>query len=284
MEKVGAFTDRTTSEGEWRSGDPASNVRATPMLAAYFNMLQKELCNVVTGAGLGLDQLNNGQLLEAIQAMIGAAGYLPRLSAIPEEHVADEIYVSGYGELIWVETSFFVGYRGPYCGRPAFGHTSVPLPREVDAVGGLLPKAEYAGLWGYAQEENLVYSDAVWSANIGSHWFADVSGTHFRVPDLRNQFLRFTGTDADTANARLLGTYQSPSLGSHSHQLTLQRSTGGESSSMPTVNNGNNTYPFNANGQPSLYVIRYDNTDAVGASGGTETRGPNTAFNPRMCL
>lgn len=66
MEKVGAFTDRVTSEGEWRAGDPASNTRATPMLADYFNMQQRELLGVVVDAGLVPDKDNDAQLLAAI--------------------------------------------------------------------------------------------------------------------------------------------------------------------------------------------------------------------------
>ena len=89
----------------------------------------------------------------------------------------------------------------PLCGRPVDGHTVTPLASEVDAVGGELSKTDYARLWGYARENNLVVSDAVWTANRGAHYFADVSGTTFRVPDLRNMFRRYTGTDADTANA-----------------------------------------------------------------------------------
>lgn len=69
MEKVGAFTERTTSEGEWRNGDPASNVRATPMLAAYFNMLQRELLNVLADAGINADIQDETQLAAAINAI-----------------------------------------------------------------------------------------------------------------------------------------------------------------------------------------------------------------------
>jgi len=69
MEKVGAFTERTTSEGEWRQGEPASNVRATPMLAAYFNMLQRELMGVLTDAGVTPDVNDEAQLAQAINAI-----------------------------------------------------------------------------------------------------------------------------------------------------------------------------------------------------------------------
>lgn len=62
MEKVGAFTDRATDNGEWRPGNPASGQQATPMLAVYFNMLQRELVNLVIGAGLALNKSDDSQL------------------------------------------------------------------------------------------------------------------------------------------------------------------------------------------------------------------------------
>ncbi|MDN4572680.1 hypothetical protein DBA34_05320, partial [Pandoraea cepalis] len=112
------------------------------------------------------------------------------------------IAVAECGEIwIWSASNYFTGYRSPLCGRPLYGHTIVPLASEVDAVGGLLSKTDYARLWGYAQENNLVVPQATWDSNRGAHYFVDVSGTQFRIPDLRNMFLRFTGTDADTANA-----------------------------------------------------------------------------------
>ena len=73
MEKVGAFTDRTTEGGEWRSGNPASGQQATPMLSAYFNMLQRELVSVVESAGIELDKEDDGQLLQAIRRLRGGA-------------------------------------------------------------------------------------------------------------------------------------------------------------------------------------------------------------------
>lgn len=73
MEKVGAYTDRTTEGGEWRSGNPASGQQATPMLSPYFNMLQRELVAVVESAGIVLDKDDDGQLLQAIRRLRGGA-------------------------------------------------------------------------------------------------------------------------------------------------------------------------------------------------------------------
>ncbi|MFY1892324.1 phage tail protein, partial [Achromobacter xylosoxidans] len=53
----------------------------------------------------------------------------------------------------------------------------------------------------------------------GAHWFTDYSATQFRVPDLRDMFRRFTGTDADTANARALASRQAGAFPAHRHQL-----------------------------------------------------------------
>lgn len=69
MEKIGAFTDRVTSSGEWRNGDPASNVRATPMLAAFFNMLQREMLGILANAGIEPDIEDEAQLAAAINAI-----------------------------------------------------------------------------------------------------------------------------------------------------------------------------------------------------------------------
>lgn len=74
MEKVGAYTERATEGGEWRFGNPASGQQATPMLADYFNMLQRELTGLVTGAGLALNKDDDGQLLKAILAITATTG------------------------------------------------------------------------------------------------------------------------------------------------------------------------------------------------------------------
>lgn len=70
MEKVGAYTERATAEGEWRPGDPATGQQATPMLAQYFNMLQRELVKTVVDGGLVLDPLDEGQLSKAVHQAI----------------------------------------------------------------------------------------------------------------------------------------------------------------------------------------------------------------------
>jgi len=139
----------------------------------------------------------------ALQAQIAASlARVFSITALPTSNLGPIIVAEASEVWIWVSTTHYTGYRSPLCGRPVDGHTVVPLASEIDAVGGLLSKSAYAGLWGYAQENGLVMSQADWQANLGAHGFVDVSATQFRVPDLRNQFRRYTGTDADSANAR----------------------------------------------------------------------------------
>lgn len=73
MEKIGAYTERATESGEWRSGNPATGQQATPMLASYFNMMQRELVQVVESAGIELDKDDDSQLLQAIRRLRGGA-------------------------------------------------------------------------------------------------------------------------------------------------------------------------------------------------------------------
>lgn len=84
-----------------------------------------------------------------------------------------------------------------------------------------------------------------------------------------------------TANARVLGSRQGDAMKAHAHTLILQRSGGGINTPMRVVNGGNNMWPFNANGSEQEYVAR-DSSDGVSPTGGTENRGRNTAYHPRI--
>ena len=247
----GKFVDENKATGQAGSLIPSQ----------WGNAVTDEILNVIRFANLVPAEGNSTQLLQAIGIMLANQGAaLNRYPTVPAVKGDDEIYVRGRGEMIWTETAYFVGYRSPHCGRPVDGHTNIPLSREVDAVGGLLSKTDYAGLWAYAQEQALVVTQAVWTANVGAHYFVDVSATQFRIPDLRNMFRRFTGTDADTANARTLGTRQFDAFKSHAHSgggSFTQGATGGA-----TIIGGTNT--------------------PTGAVGGTETRPVNTAYAPRI--
>lgn len=197
------------------------------------------------------------------------AGNFPRIysiTALPTQDVGP-IIVSECAEVwTWVSGQYFTGYRSPLCGRPLDGHTTLPLASEVDAIGGLLSKTDYAALWGYAQEQGLVKTEAVWSANRGSHWFSDYSATQFRVPDLRDMFRRFMGTDADTANARVMASRQAQAVQQHAHGIGFRISPN----------------RVEAVTGEQAWALLDGSGMTTAAAGGTETRPMNTAYHPRL--
>lgn len=55
-------TDTATSGGEFTDGDEGQAIPPTDLNAAWFNSVQRELCNIVTEAGSSLDPSNDAQL------------------------------------------------------------------------------------------------------------------------------------------------------------------------------------------------------------------------------
>lgn len=187
-------------------------------------------------------------------------------SAIPTEKASALIFVPGLGWMEWVEvtgTGAFVGYRTLRCGALEFGTTTVPRGYEADLVGGLGSKNTQASIWAWAQQQGHSVASGAWTTKVFK--FADVDANSFRFPDLRDVFPRFNGTDADTALARAIGSYQTDAFRSHSH---LQQT---------------NTI---VNGTPLKYTggggSQWGEGGTTQATGGTETRGMNTAFAPRI--
>jgi len=231
----------------------------------------------VTPAQVFSDLGINAAIIDAIAAL-GTLSRVYSITGLPNTDVGP-IIVREAGEVwTWASSAYFTGYRSPLCGRPLDGHTVTPLPSEVDAVGGLLDKTAYARLWGYAQENSLVVTAATWTANPGAHYFVDASATQFRVPDLRNMFRRYTGTDADTANARALGSRQADAL---------QNVTGniGDFPQIVTVTSGAFTKVLVGSGGYASNDVPYYRAIfnmANVARTSSETRAANAAFHPRI--
>lgn len=222
--------------------------------------------------------------VNGLQAALDVRAPVVSLASLPTSNIGPVVVAEAAEVWVWVSTSYFTGYRSPLCGRPLDGHTAVPLASEVDAAGGLLSKAAYSALWGYAQEQGLVKTEAVWLANRGSHWFSDYSASQFRVPDLRDMFRRFTGTDADTANARAIGSRQRDAI------RNMTGSAGTFYRAGETVANGVLTVAAWGNTPAKLGVLGADPGDngtvAFDASKqvptSTENRPVNAAYYPRI--
>ncbi|MGV3347138.1 hypothetical protein ACGVWS_15970, partial [Enterobacteriaceae bacterium LUAb1] len=123
---------------------------------------------------------------------------------------------------------------------------------------------------------------ATWTANVGAHYFVD-AGDKFQLPDLRNMFRRYTGTDADTANARVFGSYQSDAFQAHM-MGSIQVLSGGQD----PVNVIQSTYELRGgrllDGWPLVGVYGQIVDDFVHGvpRTGYETRPLNVAYAPRL--
>lgn len=129
----------------------------------------------------------------------------------PSQKVGDVIYVIDKACFMrWQTIGSWTGYASDQLGALVAGTTKTPRTNEIDAIGQTVNKSRYPGLWAFAQHNGLVVPSSSWRA--GTYYFVDLGGDNFKVPDERNMFIRFTGTDADSANPRELGSYQKGSL------------------------------------------------------------------------
>lgn len=69
MQKVGNTTDTADSNGEYTNGNVANGVSPTIINAEMLNTFQRELVNVVLGAGLTLEPSNYSQVLQAVKKL-----------------------------------------------------------------------------------------------------------------------------------------------------------------------------------------------------------------------
>jgi len=248
---------------------------------------------------------------KAVAAAIASAVLFA--STIPTEKVAEAVFVKDVGTLQWVEvqgTGAYTGYRSPEVGRPEFGSTVSARAYELDLVGGLAPKSAYASLWAWAQQNGYVVAAASWSAKTFA--FVDVDATYFRLPDLRNVFLRFTGTNADTGLARAIGSFQDFMNAAHTHSGAVSAGgnhyhTGGTDAAgyhahsfLVGNREGAEAKPGNGNGSFGTGYTNGDGSHAhsfttgwasngdhthgltINSSGGAEARPANVAFAPRI--
>lgn len=60
-------TETATTDGEFTDGDESQAVPPTDLVASWFNTVQRELCNIVTGFGLALNPSNDSQILAVLR-------------------------------------------------------------------------------------------------------------------------------------------------------------------------------------------------------------------------
>lgn len=112
-------------------------------------------------------------------------------------------------------------------------------------------------------------------AVIGTTFGAGDGSTTFNLPELRAEFIRGIDDGRGIVPTLTLGVAQGQTVQSHSHPIKMQRANGTGSTPMPAVNGGNNNFPFNANGESTLYSEPTGSTDPTGS---TETKPRNVGL------
>lgn len=193
-------------------------------------------------------------------------------SAIPTAKTQDVIYVKGIGMMEWVEVTgagAFIGYRTLRCGSLEFGTAAAPRSYEADLVGGLGSKVTQASIWAWAKQQGYTVAAASWTTK--AFKFADVDSATFRFPDMRDVFVKFTGTDLDSSLARAIGSYKADTMKEHTHNLIFTEGGLG----------GVDLVPYGAGGTPSTSTRGITGISPVGIAG-AETAPKSTAFAPRI--
>jgi hypothetical protein len=69
MQKIGDITPTANAEGEYREGSAEAGVGPTLIKAGWLNTVQRELLNVVLGAGFAINPADDSQVFKAIKAI-----------------------------------------------------------------------------------------------------------------------------------------------------------------------------------------------------------------------
>ena len=165
--------------------------------------------------------------------------------------------------LYWQTIGTFTGYASPQVGLFHWGSDTTPRPFQELLIGQTIDATQpkYAALLAYLNSAGYVVPSASWAA--GTFNFVNLGSNQYKMADMRNQFIRATGTNADTANARAPGSYQPDDFRAHYHGAQVASAAGAGTSAVSWAG----TTVANTN-----------------YAGGTETRGANTALSPMIFL
>lgn len=150
-------------------------------------------------------------------AVLSEKGYIATATFAEVDALTEDkgpIYVLRMGGQVyeWSESAYFTGYRSSWCGAWIDGWTPTPLPWQLAARGGIWSESDpkHKRVIARYRESGLVVPVGSWIPK--QNMIADIGDGTWKAPDLRDVFKRMDGTDADTANARTLGSWQKGSL------------------------------------------------------------------------
>ncbi|MAL02633.1 MAG: hypothetical protein CL536_10985 [Alcaligenaceae bacterium] len=271
-----------TQDGRFAAGNPQTGTPGTMVSSVFMNDIQDEIVHAIEAAGLELDSEDTYQLSKAIDAKIAVKSMLVVPTTPAEQLSSKLLFVEDMDTFArWVSTPHYTGYRNLYCGELKFGTTLLPGPGQIEAEGDIIDGALYPSLVAFFTEQGLVVPIANWIP--GEYKLGDMGDGQYRLPDMRDMFLRFTGTDADTANARVLGSKQLDALQNFTGALTNQVFSGSATNPSGVFSVSGTLGPTFASGASgNVRDVDFDASNIARTS--TETRGPNAAFLPVINL
>ncbi|NVF16008.1 tail fiber protein [Vreelandella maris] len=258
------------SSGYPTAGNPAQGVPATQPGPYWYHMITESLRRVVVEAGLTPDHEDLDQLLGAIKSSGQFADYSESRTYETGETCrgSDGVLYEFYdrdqdGTVQGVDPTDNANRPHIWMRWDGVKPGTTIAWRSEDLPEGYLPNDGWQSA--PRQDYRRIF------AAFGTTWGEGDGATTFGMPGDENEFLR--GWDPN--GSRGLAEHQADMLKAHAHPQSVQRSKGGTSSSMPTVNGGNNGLPFNVNGSSAAYdIISGESTSAVG---GSENRPSNNA-------
>lgn len=121
--------------------------------------------------------------------------------------------------------NFNVPASGFGAGVVIYAHTV--LDGFIKADGALLRRDDYPELFGYAEENNLILSEADWANGMQGMFAGGDKNTTFRVPDLRGRFLRGLDDTAGVDAGRDLGSIQGDAIRNITGSIIVRSYTDG---------------------------------------------------------
>lgn len=209
------MTPINTPDEQFHGGNPSKGDACTVVTAKWLNDVQAsvrsnqdELLSILQAAVIDADPDKKDQVLEALSKLfIRRSSGIGYYSTVPVQQAEPIVYVPPFGLMHWLES---VGvYRSVDCGSIVLHPSATPRAGTIKADGATLSKTEYAGLWVWAQENEMVVANASWSA--GTAFYGDVDSNFFRVPDLRSEFFRAVDDGRNIDMNRAVGSGQAGS-------------------------------------------------------------------------
>lgn len=207
---------------------------------------------------------------------------IPTFATAPKTNEGPVIYAIDRQQFLqWQTIGSFTGYASLNVGRFVWGTSRDARADELDAIGQVVAptNTRFVALVAWAEANGHVVAPGDWKK--GAFVFSRVSAGSFRLPDLRDQFIRATGTDADTANARLLGSSQNDAVERIVGSMRLAEMIGGVPSTGVFLEERNpveNSYRMAGAGFSS--TVSFDSKRVARSS--VETRPVNTSLHPRI--